>query len=1000
MLEKKLELIFSVECKEKDGIITSKIICDTQYDIMEYAYYLCRDNDEVLKKQMYIKDNTFKFDINRDGNYYVKGYVKYKNKEEDNFIKVSKKSNIISKFDKLYIIITVDTENITGSNFNFIECDFGDEVNCGIRYVMRELEKRDMRGVFFTNVYEHLNYSNSNDMYIENLIENISDSGHEIGLHTHQNNNLDFYKKNIISMSYEEQYKVLEYGTKFIKKHTSKTPISFRGGAYSINDNTFKILSELGYKIESSSFYHHTGTNNRFQYFNSLNQVTKIEDLLEFPIISTINNNGLIRKFDINTLNENELINIVNDMKKRNNFNVAQLMFHSFSFLDQIGGEGKELKYQAGTHEVYGVSKSLMKRYEKFLDYLYEDPDIKVVTFQEYLNLNLPISSMFGDGVFITGTQKSKESKKKVQLTRRNHRCSNVNNKYTNFIPCNFGDYEIPNPSFYFENNKIISVADNIIRGELMVIPSIEPLKYSLSIIDWNIQFSRIPNTFQLYLQSLNPIQFLTRAYILTEDSDYLKFAYEFLLSWLKFADDIILNQNNRYLWNDHAVSLRCENIMFFGTVCSNIGVWTKEFQDLLSSILTTHGEWLYSDEKYAVNHNHGVMQDKALLYVGYLMSNSFWVAKAKNRLQKQLEFAFNEEFVHRENSPEYAIHANMFNIIGKFLIKYGDDFGEDILKIMNKSKEYTSWTIKPNGIIAQIGDTKNIIGKLYADNNRICNPNSDLSKIYPKAGYYFYRSQYDSELKNDTWKMFKSGYYTTTHKHADDGSFMLYSKGYEIFVDCGMYGYVKDDFKEYFVSAKAHNSVVVNNKSYLANNENKDKVGFLDYKLNKEYDIISAFNSAYEDVNVIRSFYSVDDLTIIYDKFESKNENIYSQLFHLSEYMEIIKYTDNEVTIKIADSNYIARIKQLKDNCTINVIVGELNTPDYGLISRCENHIDTITTLKFDKQCDNGEFITCITIEDTQGNVRLSKEFENISNLKFDESSDTFKLGNLNINL
>ncbi len=36
---------------------------------------------------------------------------------------------------------------------------------------------------------------------------------------------------------------------------------------------------------------------------------------------------------------------------------------------------------------------------------------------------------------------------------------------------------------------------------------------------------------------------------------------------------------------------------------------------------------------------------------------------------------------------------------------------------------------------------------------------------------------------------MFKAGYQSRVHKHGDDLSFMLTSKGYDVFVDTGSYG-------------------------------------------------------------------------------------------------------------------------------------------------------------------------------------------------------------------
>ena len=43
--------------------------------------------------------------------------------------------------------------------------------------------------------------------------------------------------------------------------------------------------------------------------------------------------------------------------------------------------------------------------------------------------------------------------------------------------------------------------------------------------LDWNIQIGNIPNTYQLYLQSLEPIRFLILAYDETRDVKYMDLA-------------------------------------------------------------------------------------------------------------------------------------------------------------------------------------------------------------------------------------------------------------------------------------------------------------------------------------------------------------------------------------------------------------------------------------------------------------------------------------------
>lgn len=91
-------LNFSVECSEENGVIIAKIICDKPKPIMQYAFYLYDVNNNILKKQMYIKENFFSFAVEGKGNYYVKGFVRYKNNEKEEFSKISQNSNKILIF--------------------------------------------------------------------------------------------------------------------------------------------------------------------------------------------------------------------------------------------------------------------------------------------------------------------------------------------------------------------------------------------------------------------------------------------------------------------------------------------------------------------------------------------------------------------------------------------------------------------------------------------------------------------------------------------------------------------------------------------------------------------------------------------------------------------------------------------------------------------------------------------------------------------------------------
>ncbi len=288
--------------------------------------------------------------------------------------------------------------------------------------------------------------------------------------------------------------------------------------------------------------------------------------------------------------------------------------------------------------------------------------------------------------------------------------------------------------------------------------------------------------------------------------------------------------------------------------------------------------------------------------------------------------------------------------------------------------------------------------GRLYGPTEKMRRHTPQEHKFYPLSGYYFYRSNRGDEAKRDTWKLLKSGYVQMTHKHADDCSFMLYSKGYEIFVDCGMYAYTRDAFRAYFTSALAHNTVIVDGATYPCDKNHTHCAGMRGYHAFPGYDHVRVLNDAYDGVKFQRDFCSADDLTLIVDTLESRSKHTYSQLFHLGERMELIKAGDREVLIRLADSGYRVRLRQYGGPVKLELIRGNKEKPGLGLISRGTTHLDIITTLKFNLTGTSSVFATAITIEDNDGLVRLGDVKAQAAELGFDSQTQTFTLGGLTI--
>ena len=591
--------------------------------------------------------------------------------------------------------------------------------------------------------------------------------------------------------------------------------------------------------------------------------------------------------------------------------------------------------------------------------------------------------------------------------------------------------YAESNPAFSgfksTPNDLCLKFADEILEGTLFVSELMDGYSYGdISTIDWNVSYTTSPNTFQLYMQGLTPLEVLSRAYQMTSDVRYLEYGVELIESWIAYSLNSERNQGNTLLWHDHGTAIRAESLLYFMLVSEGTSVDTPALRECIYSQLVLHAQFLADDVHYTKNHNHGIIQDVALLHVAYFVDHTdsqAWIEKAVERLKGQLEFAFNVEMVHVENSPGYnAAVIDSFYEIGCFLENRQNPEGQALMEHVYDAAEFLAWVTMPNGITAQLGDTassKNLeeytVSKYEKYRNERLNFTTSLgaldemteeqknqrTKYYSDAGYFFYRENWASEqIKDTTWKLFKAGYSSRTHKHADDTSFMLYSKGYEIFSDMGWYNYMSGTpYRTYFISSSAHNVVTVDEKSYSPTAENAGKTGILFYNEQENLDEVAAFNNMYSGVEMDRHFYSSGDLTVLYDNILSEENHTYSQLFHLAENIHILSQSDDETVLSIADTGYTVRMRQMLP-AQLEVISGKTDgQPMYGHMSRGLNHIQNVETLRYVQNASNTDYITVITIEDQNGQIMLKDGTRiHYSEINFIPESQSLTFGNQSI--
>lgn len=527
-----------------------------------------------------------------------------------------------------------------------------------------------------------------------------------------------------------------------------------------------------------------------------------------------------------------------------------------------------------------------------------------------------------------------------------------------------------------------VGFADRLLRNDLVVNEKIQSeVHYDIDRIDWDINATASPNTFLLYLHSLRPVFFLTKAYIEKKDANYLNSALKFIFSWRDYANS--KNSHNRYTWYDHSVAERTDNLIFFLEVYKNSKEDTQlEYEEILP-IIRTNAEWLFDDKNYTKRHNHGIFEDFSLIKSGYFLNETHFVQKGISRLDDQLKYAFPNKYIHIENSVGYHIGITSYvKEIYEYLKDVRNEYARSAYDYYKGAVDFLIYVYKPNLALPLLGDTIGSTGTEKVEENyqnrQLKYVQSmglkgevpgDLVKIYMKDGYFIFREHWDpTNFDQSTWLLFKSGFLSSTHKHADDLSFLLYSKGHDIFIDPGMYNYmIGDKIHDYTNSNLAHNTIIVDDKSYSVSMFNSNKVGLHSHNKNNGYQSIVAFNNIFDGVLIDRNLNIIDGNNfIIYDDIVSGEYHKYTQVFHLSNDVEIMDLSRDYAILNIKKTKYCVLLEQLNSSDNVTYFEGNHNRrPSYMSVGL--NQVVPTTTIVFDKFGYSTEFVTSVRIIEKQ---------------------------------
>ena len=312
-------------------------------------------------------------------------------------------------------------------------------------------------------------------------------------------------------------------------------------------------------------------------------------------------------------------------------------------------------------------------------------------------------------------------------------------------------------------------------------------------------------------IQALPFLNWYMGAYaILSSDEKILsqQFICDSIKSWLYNA-----NEHSPLLWHDHASAFRLRNITNWLSFC----LLNDDYEFILNAgldkpltkTINNHIAFLLDEKNYSKHTNHGFDQMFCLhtlcLSWPLFEQADFVLNVSCNRLVDELDFAFTNEGVHKENSPGYQRY-----MLGKLndlilLKKYGDTklsfYAEEKYK---KASEFFDAIILPNGKLPMIGDTD---GDVFI--KKIELKNGINVHDYSKSGYVIISGI--DHLDKPYHLIIKNSHFSAYHRHDDDLSIHFFYDNKIILGDGGLGFYQEKDKKRILLrSADSHSTILI----------------------------------------------------------------------------------------------------------------------------------------------------------------------------------------------
>lgn len=543
----------------------------------------------------------------------------------------------------------------------------------------------------------------------------------------------------------------------------------------------------------------------------------------------------------------------------------------------------------------------------------------------------------------------------------------------------NFPTKYLNNIEYYIFNSKLSSAEKAIIEG-VYFIPNYGEINLG-NPINWNEIFKKEDN-FKWYMNSWFYLPILLN-YIQKNENVALNFLYNQLKQWEKISVNI--DDHSSFIWNDHSTSNRLKHLSEAFIFLISKKLLNPKLSKLIIELVYKHILILMENSFYSKGTNHGIDQAFSLVLASTVFNFLDISKEAKEigieRLRFEFDYAFSEESIHLENSPEYhnvilasALTINNFvNILtSEYILK------KPLNEFCNEALEYMAYITRPDGLVPPIGDSeqkynRNIFDYLdkfdkydsflyKATSGKKGKWNLESSKVFDKSGYAIFQGPDLSSLDELLHMIVKCGFKSSYHRQDDDTNIILYAFSEDWLIDGGLYKHDHNDkIRQYFRSASSHNVLFPKNVKNINRELNNKVVAKMENNSTNLNSIVSTTTNMYEDYIYSRKVIYNNKYSIT---IEDNLENIslecpVVQLWHF----------DKNKTFTIIDN--ICYVISMKYNTIMKISFGKkylkeilliTDEEDYALRSKTYGKLEQAPYLRIEYDHIDEPIVTHIT--------------------------------------